>query len=170
MPMRFVATIDGAEHQLEVEELGAHALRVKVGDQQFDLDVHSAGRAAFSILIGNRAFDLGVVRDGDDLVVASRGTATRVTLIDMARRSRHTGAGARPLAAGKAQLKAMMPGRVINVLVKVGDEVAHLQGLVVVEAMKMENELKSPKAGKVTEIKVAPGQTVEKGDLLVVVE
>ena len=64
----------------------------------------------------------------------------------------------------------MMPGRVVNVLVKAGDSVAFQQGVVVVEAMKMENELKSPKEGKVAEVKVAPGQTVEKGDVLVVIE
>jgi biotin carboxyl carrier protein len=75
-----------------------------------------------------------------------------------------------PVHAGKASLKAMMPGRVINVLVNVGDEVVAQQGLLVVEAMKMENELKAPKAGKVVEIKVKPGQTVEKGELLLVVE
>jgi biotin carboxyl carrier protein len=64
----------------------------------------------------------------------------------------------------------MMPGRIINVLVKPGDEIAHHQGVVVVEAMKMENELKAPKAGKIVEVKVEPGQTVEKGELLVVIE
>jgi biotin carboxyl carrier protein len=63
-----------------------------------------------------------------------------------------------------------MPGRVVNLLVEVGDAVAANQGVVVVEAMKMENEIKSPKAGKVTSIKVTPGQTVEKGDMLVVIE
>jgi biotin carboxyl carrier protein len=168
MPMRFVATLDGAEHQLEVEELAAHALRVKLGERQFDVDVHRVGRWSYSILVGDRSFDLDVVREGEDIVVASRGGATRVTLVDAARRSRHP--GSRPHAAGKAELKAMMPGRVVNVLVNVGDEVAAHQGLVVVEAMKMENELKSLKAGKVTEVKVKPGQTVEKGELLVVVE
>jgi biotin carboxyl carrier protein len=118
--------------------------------------------------VDNRSFDLEVVREGEDLMVASRGGATRVTLVDAARKSRHP--GARPQAAGKASLKAMMPGRVVNVLVNVGDEVAAQQGLLVVEAMKMENELKAPKAGKVVEIKVKPGQTVEKGELLLVVE
>jgi biotin carboxyl carrier protein len=63
-----------------------------------------------------------------------------------------------------------MPGRVVNVLVNVGDTVSAHQGLLVLEAMKMENELKAPKAGKVVEIKVKPGQTVEKGELLLVVE
>ncbi|MBV8136847.1 MAG: biotin/lipoyl-binding protein [Deltaproteobacteria bacterium] len=63
-----------------------------------------------------------------------------------------------------------MPGRVVNVLVAAGDEVAVNQGVIIVEAMKMENELKSPKAGKVVEVKVAAGQTVEKGELLLVIE
>ena len=168
MSMRLVATLDGAEHQLEVEELTAHALRVKLGERKFDLDVHRVGPSSYSILVGNRSFDFEVVREGEDLIVASRGGATRVTLVDAARKSRQP--GARAQAAGKASLKAMMPGRVVNVLVNVGDEVAAQQGLLVVEAMKMENELKAPKAGKVVEIKVKPGQTVEKGELLLVVE
>jgi biotin carboxyl carrier protein len=168
MPMKFVATLDGADHQLEVEELTAHALRVRLGDRQFEVDVHRVGNSSYSILVDNRSFDFEVVRDGEELVVASRDGAARVTLVDAARRSRHP--GARTQVAGKASLKAMMPGRVINVLVKVGDEVAAQQGLLVVEAMKMENELKAPKAGKVVEIKVKPGQTVEKGELLLVVE
>jgi biotin carboxyl carrier protein len=168
MPMRLVATLDGAEHQLEVEELTAHALRLKLGERQFDLDVRRVGPSSYSILVDHRSFDFEVVREGEDLMVASRGGATRVTLVDAARKSRQP--GARAQAAGKASLKAMMPGRVVNVLVNVGDEVAAQQGLLVVEAMKMENELKAPKAGKVVEIKVKAGQTVEKGELLLVVE
>jgi len=168
MPMKYVATLDGAEHQLEVEELAAHALRLKIGERQFEVDVHRGGPWSYSILLDNRSFDFEIVREGDELVVASRGGATRVTLADAARRSRHP--GARPAAVGKAMLKAMMPGRVVNVLVELGDEVAAQQGLLVVEAMKMENELKAPKAGKIVELKVKPGQTVEKGELLLVVE
>jgi biotin carboxyl carrier protein len=63
-----------------------------------------------------------------------------------------------------------MPGRVVRVLVKAGDEVAARQGLVVVEAMKMENELTSPKAGRVREVGVSEGTSVESGRLLVIVE
>jgi len=164
-----MATLGGVDQELEVEETSAHGLRLKIGGRQFEADVRKVGDTSFSVLIGNRSFDLEVVAEGDELIVASRGATTRVTLQDTARRSRDAVVG-RPAVAGKAQLKAMMPGRVVNVLVSVGDEVALQQGLVVIEAMKMENELKSPKAGKVTEVKVMPGQTVEKGDLLLVVE
>jgi biotin carboxyl carrier protein len=72
--------------------------------------------------------------------------------------------------AGQQRVKAPMPGRVLRVLVKPGDDVAHRQGLVVVEAMKMENELTAPRAGKVTEVAVTEGMSVEAGRLLVVIE
>jgi biotin carboxyl carrier protein len=170
MPTRYLATLEGVEHEFEVEELASNQLRLKLGDHQFDVDIRRLGtNGSFSIIVDHRSFSLDVVLDGEELVVSSREGATRVTLIDKARRGRRDNA-ARIQARGRAELKAMMPGRVVNVLVEVGSEVNYQQGLVVVEAMKMENELKSPKAGKVAEIKVKPGQTVEKGDLLVVIE
>jgi biotin carboxyl carrier protein len=63
-----------------------------------------------------------------------------------------------------------MPGRVVRVLVAVGEEVAEGQGLVVIEAMKMQNELKSPKAGRVVKVGVEVDVTVGSGEVLVVVE
>ena len=170
MPMKFVATLDGADHQFEVEELAAHALRLKARQgREFEVDVHRVGHSSYSILIDNRSFDFEIVLEGEELVVASRGwSGSCNALADAAQRSQQP--GTRPAAAGRAALKAMMPGRVVNVLVNLGDEVAAQQGLLVVEAMKMENELKAPKAGKIVELKVKPGQTVEKGELLLVVE
>ena len=63
-----------------------------------------------------------------------------------------------------------MPGRVVRVLAKVGDLVEAHQGIVVIEAMKMQNELKSPKAGKVVQLRAEPGDTVVAGDVLAVIE
>jgi biotin carboxyl carrier protein len=167
MPTKYVATLDGAEQELEVEEVAENTLKIRFAENTFEVDVRRVGRTSFSILVGNRCFDLEVIEEGDELIVASRGATTRVTLFDKARRRTN---GAERQAGGKAEMRAMMPGRVINILVNVGDEVAHLQGVLVLEAMKMENEIKSPKAGKVTEVKVTPGQTVEKGELLAVIE
>jgi biotin carboxyl carrier protein len=166
--MRYVATIDGAEHELDVEELGAAgAYNVRIGERELKADLRQVGPSSFSIIVGARSFDFDVIREGDELVVASRAGVSRMTLQDAARRMMRTGA---KQIEGRAELKAMMPGRVVTILVKVGDEVQAGQGVITVEAMKMENELKSPKAGKVTEIKVAAGQTVEKGALLLVIE
>ncbi|MBV8772999.1 MAG: acetyl-CoA carboxylase biotin carboxyl carrier protein subunit [Deltaproteobacteria bacterium] len=169
MPTRYRATLDGIEHELEIAELSALSYRVKIGDAQHEVDVRQVGPTSFSILVCNRSFDLDVVRDGEEMIVASRGGAIRVGLVDATHYARQRAAGDSQ-TAGPVQVKALMPGRIVNVLVKEGDEVAQHQGLVLVEAMKMENEVKSPKAGKVTQVRVSPTQTVEKGELLVVIE
>jgi acetyl/propionyl-CoA carboxylase alpha subunit len=71
---------------------------------------------------------------------------------------------------GRQEIAASMPGKVIRILVAAGDTVEEGQGLVVVEAMKMQNEMKSPKAGRVAEVRARPDATVGAGEVLVVVE
>src|SRR5712692_3216175 len=136
MPTRYRATLEGIEHELEIAELTALSYRVKLAGAEHELDVRRVGPTSFSILVCDRSFDLDVVRDGDELIVASRGGATRVTLVDAARHAQRARAAGRPQLAGPAEVKAMMTGRIVNVLVKPGDEVTHHQGVVVVEAMK----------------------------------
>ncbi len=167
--MRYVATLEGAEHEIEVEELSADSFAIRFGGHRFEADLRKVGPASFSVIVDNRSFDFDVVRDGEEIVVASRSGSRRLSIVDSARRSSR-GAGKRREVSGRVEIKATMPGRVVNVLVAPGDEVKVGQGIVVVEAMKMENELKSPKAGKVVEVKVVAGQTVEKGELMIVIE
>jgi biotin carboxyl carrier protein len=170
MPFRYRAMLEGIEHELEIAELSALSYRVKIADAEHELDVHRVGPTSFSILVCDRSFDLDVVRDGDEMIVASRGNAIRVTLLDARRHAQQVRAGRHSQTAGPVEVKAMMPGRIVNVLVKEGEKVAHQQGIVVVEAMKMENEIKSPKAGTILQVRVSPGQTVEKSELLVIIE
>jgi biotin carboxyl carrier protein len=108
-------------------------------------------------------------RGRGELVVHVNGIAVPLTIGDpRAARSRggheHGGQG-----SGPHPVVAPMPGRVVKVLVKPGDAVASRQGLVVVEAMKMENELRSPRAGTVSEVRVAEGALVEAKAVLVVI-
>ena len=91
------------------------------------------------------------------------------------RRERPSGTGRRGRAAtlrrgGPVELRAIIPGRVLSVDVADGDTVAAGQRVLVVEAMKMQNELKAPRAGTIRGVAVGPGQTIELGDLLLVVE
>jgi biotin carboxyl carrier protein len=85
-------------------------------------------------------------------------------------RTRRRGARDEAGRVGRQPVVAPMPGRVVRVLVSPGDEVTARQGVVVVEAMKMENELRAPKAGTVKEVNVTPGTSVEAGRVLVVIE
>ena len=169
MATQYHATIDGLEYELAIDELAnAGGFEINLGGKKIQADLRQAGPASFSVIIGYRSFDLDVIRQGDEFVVASRQGVSRLTLEDARRRL--TNPRAKREVSGQARMRAMMPGRVLSVSVSVGDEVRANQGVLVIEAMKMENELKSPKAGKVVEVKVSPGQTVEKGEILIVIE
>ena len=106
------------------------------------------------------------VLDGDAVLVDGRRYGFAVDDPRSLQGRRGAGAG----TEGPRAVKAPMPGRVVRVLVEVGAEVGEQQGVVVIEAMKMQNELKSPKGGRVVRLAVVVGDTVGAGDVLVVVE
>ncbi|HUE90119.1 MAG TPA: biotin/lipoyl-containing protein [Vicinamibacterales bacterium] len=136
---------------------------VRVGEQAWSLIVRDANGEVTSVEAtivpqnGNGAVD--VYLDGHSITVGQRS--------GLGRRSRAS-AGAE--GAGPQRITAPMPGKVVRVLVSAGDEVQPRQGLVVVEAMKMENELRAARAGRVKQVLVQEGQSVEAGTALVVVE
>lgn len=167
--MRYLATLDGQEHEIEIEELAAGSFAIRFGENRFEADLRRVGPLSFSVIVNNRSFDLDVARDGEETVVASRSRSTRLIVSDAARPAARAAAKRREVS-GRVEIKSAMPGRIINVLVAPGDQVKAEQGIVVVEAMKMENEVKAPKAGKVVEVSVVAGQAVEKGQLMVVIE
>jgi biotin carboxyl carrier protein len=168
--MRYLATVEGAEHEFEIEESAANSYSLRLGEQSFAVDLRRVGPFSFSVLIGNRSFDFDITLDGQEVIVASRAGAYRLSLVDERRRAMRAAAGDGRQVSGRIELKAMMPGRVVNLLLEPGAEVAAEQGVLTVEAMKMENEIKAPKAGKVVEIRVTAGQTVEKGEILAIIE
>jgi biotin carboxyl carrier protein len=101
-------------------------------------------------------------------LLASLAGRTAAVVVNGRRRGRAAEAGA--LGHGEVTITAPMPGRVVRVLVEPGQEVAARQGIVVVEAMKMENELRTPRPGRVRDIAVAPGTSVEAGRILAIIE
>jgi biotin carboxyl carrier protein len=111
-------------------------------------------------------FQLAPGPGAGELLVGLEGRTISVTL--NGRRSAHAEAGAH--GHGQVSIAAPMPGRVVRVLVEPGDEVSARQGVIVVEAMKMENELSSPRAGRVKDVPAVEGQSVEAGRVLIVVE
>jgi len=167
--MRYLATLGGQEHEIEIEELAAGSFAIRFGENRYEADLRKLGPLSFSVIVNHRSFDFDVARDGEETVVTSRSRSTRLTVADAARRTARA-AGKRREVSGRVEIKSAMPGRIVSVLVALGDEVKAEQGIIVVEAMKMENEVKAPKAGKVGEVKVFAGQAVEKGQLMIVIE
>jgi biotin carboxyl carrier protein len=118
-------------------------------------------------MVGDEVYEARVWQSGpDSLRVQLKDRAFSAKIIDR----KHRRPSAESFAEGRQQLVAPMPGKVVRVLVKPGDDVAAGQGVVVVEAMKMQNEIKSPKTGRVVEIRVSAGATVNANQVLAVVE
>jgi biotin carboxyl carrier protein len=158
--------ISGKRYQVELptEAAAGGALETAVDGTSYAADVRMVEPGVLSLIVDG--WQYRAILDGDALLIGGRRYPFA---IDDPRslRSRHGGADG---AAGPRSIKAPMPGRVVRVLVAVGDEVAEHQGVVVIEAMKMQNELKSPKAGRVVRVAVAVDDTANAGDVLVVIE
>lgn len=164
-----LAKKDAPASELDVESLGAGRYAVTLDGHRFELESLVLPHGAVSMIVEGQSFSVEFDEKGDEVGVLLRGQLTRFDVADE-RKLRMRAATAAFTVEGKQTITAPMPGKIVKIFVKVGDEVAEGQGLVVVEAMKMENELKSPKAGKVTEVITKEGATVENGAPLVVVE
>lgn len=120
----------------------------------------------FSVLMEGRSYEVSVEARGDTYYVRHGASELLVTLSDPSRQARDAASG----ADGPESIVTMMPGKVVRLMAAEGDTVEAGQGLIVVEAMKMENELKSIGAGRVKEIFVREGDVVESGAKLLFVE
>lgn len=119
----------------------------------------------YSVLIGTRSFDVRVNHGHGEAWIGGR--RFEVLIEDPRELSASASSGQ---AAGPRALVAPMPGKVVRLLAAEGDEVTAGQGLVVVEAMKMQNEMPAPKAGRLTAVRVSPGDSVAAGQVLATVE
>jgi biotin carboxyl carrier protein len=118
-----------------------------------------------------KSYDVAVDRRSNgERIVHVNGHAIPVTIVDPRARLTRRPGSASTAGSGPRSIVSPMPGRIVKVLVKVGDMVAAHQGLVVVEAMKMENELRAPRAGRVAAVKVVDGMSVEAHAVLIVME
>lgn len=150
------AEVDGRQHEVEVRELSGGQYLLLVDGRVYKARVESSqvSRGAPGLF---GLFD-----------VALAGNAYGITVIDPKRL--RTGENTAAHSTGTAQIISPMPGKVVRVLVEAGAQVEAGQGVMVVEAMKMQNEMKAPKAGIVISINTEVGATVSAGDVLAVIE
>lgn len=165
--MKYEAEIGG---KLRTVQLTEHDARfyVEIDGRSLEGEALRPEPGVFSLRVGDRVVEAFVSRiaGSESYRVDLCGHVLDVTVVD--RKHRHVSAGSG--IEGVQTLAAPMPGRVVDVLVAAGDAVHAGQGVVVVEAMKMQNEVRSPKDGVVKELRVAAGDTVNAGQVLVVVE
>ena len=168
--MNLRAAIADYQTDVQIWDEGSRVF-AEIDDRHYELDVHQSGPNGYLLISGGRVFNCQIVGrpESGNITEVVVGTARYpVTIIDPRRLRGTASAGAK--ADGVARLTASMPGKVMRVLVGVGDHVEADAGIVVVEAMKMQHELKSPKAGTVVALNIQTGATVNAGDVLAIIE
>jgi biotin carboxyl carrier protein len=165
--MIYDVTIEGKSRKLDVRHESGH-WHCQLDGHAFEIDAVLVRPDVLSILIGGKAYEVKRERDPiwTHLWVGSARYAVEVS-DPRSLRSRKTGAAGE---TGPKKLIAPMPGKVVRVLAVEKTEVEAGQGVVVMEAMKMQNEIKSPKKGTVQKILAAEGASVSAGDVLAIVE
>lgn len=165
--MKYTANINEQAYTIEIGANNA----IIINGEPHHADFRSIeGTTLFSLLLDNVSWEVLVERSGDEYRVLIDGKLHIVQVQDERERKLAKAASKTAGATGDAIIKAPMPGLVRAITANVGDAVAAKQGIVILEAMKMENELRVPRAGVVKEIRVKPGDKVEQGQVLVIVK
>ncbi|HTM07118.1 MAG TPA: biotin/lipoyl-containing protein [Verrucomicrobiae bacterium] len=167
--MAYIARLGEKTYTVEIEEVGKSLYRVAVDGSEFLVDGKKTGLTNYSLIVDNRSFEVEVDVSEDEYRVLVDGRNYHIDLVDE-RRVRVGGFQSGIQLQGRQNVSVPMPGKIIAVLVSEGDTVEKGQGLVIVEAMKMENEVRCPINGEVKEVKVKTGDAVEAGAVLAVVE
>lgn len=168
--MKFIAETGGNKHDVEIVHEEGRVL-ASVDGRKYELEASEPENGVFLLKKDDAIYEAFVssqANPADPDLVRVRDEVHEVRIIDPKRLSsaEHKDGD----ASGKAEIKTAMPGKVVRILVAVGDTVQKGDGVIVVEAMKMQNEMKSPKDGVISTIKFVEGDTVSAGDVLVVIE
>lgn len=158
MNREFTITLDGTEYRIEM-----HGNTVLVNGQPFVVGFEEGG-----VTVDGTLYE--VTLEGDRAAVNSIPYSVAIAGLEAVRAAAPAPAAAREVAEGAGMIKAIMPGKVIRVLVAEGEEVEEGDVAVILEAMKMENELRADRSGVVKQVAVAEGDDVALGQVLVVIE
>ena len=166
--MTYEVVINGNTHRVELTK-GEKTWVCKVDDSMMEVDAAFTARDVISILLGGKAYEVKRERSlsGETHMIVGSARNSSEVQDPRSLKTRRAKAGTEE---GPQKLIAPMPGKIVRILVAEKGEVEAGQGVIVVEAMKMQNELKSPKKGIVAKLPVAEGATVNAGDTLAIIE
>jgi biotin carboxyl carrier protein len=168
--MKLKAQLYGDDHEVSLS-LGEGLAIAQIDGRDYELEVRALGRGEYLLLQGSSVYKCRVEAKEsarNSFEVTLQGHSYQITVRDPKRLRRGQSAGGHD--HGSAEIVSPMPGKVVRVLVENGALVEAGTGIIVVEAMKMQNEMKAPKAGVVVSINAEDGATVNAGDVLAVIE
>jgi biotin carboxyl carrier protein len=165
--MKYISTVEGQEYQIEINARG----EIHLNDEPVQLDFQPvADQPVYSLILGGRSYQahLNLAEDGYEVLL--RGRLYHVKVEDERQRLLRQASVGRLAEGADFQLKAPMPGLIVALPVSEGQEVEAGRNLVILESMKMQNELRAPRAGKVGHIHVRVGDTVDQKQALLTLE
>ena len=170
---RYVATVAEREHEVSLEPLGGDRFRLRVvgpdgAPRERTVEARPLREGTWVIVLDGKVATVDVSGSAPQLAVDLGPGAIPVTIMDARRKALEAARAAaeQKRASGPAPVRAPMPGKIVKILVREGEAVAAQQPVAIVEAMKMENELRAPRAGTARGIRVTEGQPVEAGETL----
>jgi pyruvate carboxylase subunit B len=163
--MKYTATVDDQDFTIDVDHPG----EVVVDGEASAVDLRAIDGQLYSLLVGQESHEVYVEREAGVYYVLIEGDRYPVVVEDERLARLKAMSRAEHQSHGTAVVAAPMPGLVVRLTAAVGDSVAEGQGLVILEAMKMENEIRAPRAGIVRALHAVAGQTVNQGDQLLVI-
>lgn len=176
--MRLIARVENQEHVVQIEPVSdqENIYLIKIDNHEYHIDAHTMLSEIVTTIIDGKSYDIDIeqqnISDPLDgrLGVRVRGRVVYLEMLEERRKKMKDAQAVKFSESGLVKICSPMPGKVLRVLVSAGDLVSEGQGLAVVEAMKMENELKSPKNAKIKEVFFKPGDSVEGGAQLLTIE
>jgi len=165
--MKYITTIDDVD--FEVEILNDH--QVQLNGKTYEVYFEEiSSESIYSLIVDGNAYEILISEEENEWNILIRGTLYSAEVIDEREKRLRDASGELALSSGEYTLQAPMPGLVVKVAVKEGKKVKKGDVLVILESMKMQNELKSPHKGTITEVNIKKGDRVEKREAMVIIE
>ncbi|MBS1250575.1 MAG: Glutaconyl-CoA decarboxylase subunit gamma [Chloroflexi bacterium] len=165
--MKYIAEVEEQEFTIEIVDEN----HVRINGEVHEIDFKAVqGELTFSLLVNGQSYEANVYQENGNWEVLMRGGRYSVRVEDERARRLRIAVGDTAAQQGPFHLKSPMPGLVVDIPVKEGQEVVEGEVLLILESMKMQNELKSPRAGQVSRIMVKQGENVEQRQVLLDVE
>jgi len=162
--MKLNAELNGEKHEIEIKREGEMVF-ARVDDRQYELEASEVEADVYLFKYNNQIFQIYAAPNG---IVNLGNHQLEISITDPKRLRGSSAAAAN--AEGISEIKTAMPGKLVRILVEEGTEIKQGEGVLIVEAMKMQNEMKAPKDGIVKEIRFSEGATVNAGDIMAIIE
>ena len=166
--MKYIATIDKQQYEIEINDEN----RVTIDGQPVTLDFKSMseGQPIYSLILNGKSYEAMIELTEEGWQVMLRGQLYQIDIEDERQRRLRMASGGTSTQSGELKLKTPMPGLIVDVPVEEGQEVTKGDNLIILESMKMQNEIKSPREGKILRVNVNPGDSVNQNQILLILD